>query len=125
MGTKITLESAIASLRKLADATPEMLNPGAGITCRHWNTDGCPSCIVGHVLDDHGWSKQDVPSQAMISVTSYQYPDVVTEDASHLLLKAQRVADRGNKWGEVIPILIHNEPGVLPHHRELLESHDG
>jgi len=53
----LTLDSTMESIDKLSEQHPDRVNPyyAEWASCMHWAEGGAPSCLIAHVLVDHGW----------------------------------------------------------------------
>lgn len=106
MGTKITYESALDAMNKAIDAKGEdfrYINPDEApddFVCRYFDSEGNPSCIVGHVYAAHGYGPGDIQEGATPSSFSnslVEYDDIYIPQA---LRDAQYMQDRGTTWGD-------------------------
>ena len=114
MTTHITFEQALAGLEKAVRLKgrsykyePPVVDDADGLTmCMYFETDsGQPSCIVGHVLADHGVTLESLgPANADETVGSLVASDVLALDArtEALLVRAQQEQDNGTSWGEAL-----------------------
>lgn len=74
------------------------------MVCLNWH-DGCPSCLIGHVMHRWGMSA-DFLAQfrasevgTLVGYYSKAHPVVVEEGVTKLLGAAQTVQDDGGSWG--------------------------
>lgn len=74
--------------------------------CSNFEGDGAPSCIVGHVLANWGFTKDDGLSGSVgptMDELEFQYPNwEITREARAVLAAAQGAQDCGATWGEAL-----------------------
>ena len=103
MKLQITKTSALASLRKAVagkgeDFVYEPVDPLVG--CLYFDALGMCSCIVGHVLADHGYTLDDIEKDRNNTlIWSLDHRIDMTAAAKSVLSVAQRAQDHGRTWG--------------------------
>jgi hypothetical protein len=77
--------------------------PNGNIGCVYFTSDGCPSCIVGHVASAAGFGKDSLKFQndARFHATTFAR-DHFTKKAIVLLRLAQRYQDNHYTWGQSV-----------------------
>lgn len=123
MSTQITFEEALAGLEKAIAAKgpeyvyrPLLVDETEGRTaCMYFEPDtGAPSCIVGHVLADHGFTLESVGaanSEETVKSLSARRILSLDERTETLLWQAQSRQDSGITWGEAVE---HAKATVAP-----------
>jgi hypothetical protein len=79
------------------------------VVCKYFDQNGCPSCIVGHVLDKAGLK---IANGSAENTTRFQTlgiaKDNFTENAIRLLRIAQLRQDAGSTWGAAVKEALDN-----------------
>ena len=107
----IDRDEAISLLEKQV----EKKGAGHKSQCIYFDSLGEPQCIIGHVLDDLGFTKGDLYGcngttfYAIVTGDIKMYMDnpfdgrvEFTNMAAEVLIKAQNVQDEGRTWGEAL-----------------------
>jgi hypothetical protein len=89
--------------------------------CVYFNDDGCPSCIVGHVLADLGVQLGQVHELASgadmgngIAINAVRVEGVeMTEGARTVFAVAQRLQDNGETWGDALEGAVLRAAGLF------------
>lgn len=100
---EITVESALASLERLAAERPSYVYtpPSEDGACVYFVPGTSePSCIAGHVLAEHGYGPDHVIEGECISTIVYGYDTGIQTDekAVPILSTAQELQDTGEPW---------------------------
>lgn len=105
MGTTITYESALEAIDKAIEKKGEDFRyvipeeAPDDFVCRYFDSEGKPSCIVGHVYAAHGYGPDDIREGAtpssMFNTMAIKYDD---DEISHALRYAQYAQDKGDTW---------------------------
>lgn len=113
----ITLAEARHRLESLALHQPDKVAGGDAITCRYFEYDGSPSCLVGHAFAEElktagivfgTWENEDgINSRSILEKISIE-PDAVT-----YLSIAQEQQDFGQTWGDAVKLADERIDSVL------------
>lgn len=106
MGTTITYESALDAIDKAIESKGEdfrYVNPDEApddFVCRYFDSEGNPSCIVGHVYAAHGYGPDDIQEGATPSSLSNSLVEYDAFHVPHALRAAQYAQDHGKTWAD-------------------------
>ncbi len=108
---RITVASALESLEKARDSKPkgyrynEIDDDGVGTRkCRYFESDGSPSCIVGHVLADHGYTFDPESFRNKVNVIGIRSIVITSDAVAYGLLDAQVTQDQGETWEQAVEV---------------------
>lgn len=113
MSIHLSFEQALAGLEKAVAAKGEdfkyeapVVDEEEGLTmCMYFSRTGQPSCIVGHVLADHGVSVDDLghwnEDATVHTLVDHSVLDVDAR-TTLLLRRAQEMQDNGHPWGKAL-----------------------
>jgi hypothetical protein len=112
----LTTDSAIESAKKAVALmgedyiyhTPDGKMAAPDVKCKYVDINkNAPSCIVGHILHDHGVpletiSIEGIGAESMLKKLRKSEILNFTGEASHFLNKLQEAQDVGEPWGEAL-----------------------
>lgn len=105
MGTTITYESALEAIDKAIEKKGEDFRyvipeeAPDDFVCRYFDSEGKPSCIVGHVYAAHGYGPDDIREGGTpIAYSNVMNVEYDNSDIPLALRDAQDAQDHGETW---------------------------
>lgn len=104
---RITYEDVVLGFKRAVEAKGEdYVYDGVSGACSYFEpVDQTPSCLVGHVLADLGYTAEDLVGYNYSNVTDLVRERVLEVDRNETLVmlrRAQNLQDTGSTWGVAV-----------------------